>query len=79
MDETDTRTLKAPRRSLLLRFMHALPARLEPAFLAFVDVPMRAGVTDVAVPEDECCVRLDYLERMVAGSGKGHCFVGPTG
>src|SRR5690349_9929845 len=46
---------------------------LEFAMLAFEDVPVRTGVTQVAVPEYQGCIGLDHLKRMIAGSTRdGH-------
>lgn len=48
------------------------PARLELARLAFEDVPMRARVTEIAVPEDQGSIGLDHLESMIASAWDSH-------
>jgi hypothetical protein len=57
---------------LILGFVGAWTARLELAVRALEDVPVRSGVAEVAVPEDQCRVGLDHLECVVARTRNGH-------
>lgn len=57
-----------PASSHRLCFVGARPARLELARLAFEDVPVRAGVAEIAMPEDQGGIGLDHFESMIAGA-----------
>jgi len=53
-------------------FSRARPAGLQLALLALEDEPVRAGVAEVAIPEDQRGVRLDHLEGVFAFAGLRH-------
>lgn len=59
--------------SLTLGFGRARTAGLDFAFGTFIDVPVGAGVTHVAVPEDESGVGFDDLEGVLALARFRHC------
>ena len=49
-------------------------ASLDLALGALVDVPMRSGVAQIAIPKDERGIRFDHLEVVLALSWLCHCF-----
>ena len=60
-------------RRPLSSFGGAWIACLQFALCAFVNVPVWTGMAHVAIPEDQCCVGLDHLERVFAFRRFGHC------
>jgi hypothetical protein len=54
-------------------FVRAWPTGLQLAGLAFENIPVRARMAQIAVPEYQSGVRLDHLEGMVASSWYSHC------
>ena len=55
-----------------LGFVGTGPTGLELAVAALEDEPVRAGLTDAAIPKDERGVGLDDLEGVIALAGVRH-------
>nr|POE94684.1 hypothetical protein CFP56_16921 [Quercus suber] len=76
--------VRRPRDSILARstwgssldrlfLKRARAARLELAFRTLVDEPVRAGVTEIAVPKHDSRLRLDHAEAVDTRATLGHC------